>query len=129
MCSVSIGMGERGLTDVDRLLRHSARQAVERLAAERAPVHPSDIALKIFYGYFHVLAVRARREELILMVATSGNCARSRSTHEALRRGAVADRNSGAGRSRAAQPQSVVVSSVGARGPACDRPPDDFATC
>jgi hypothetical protein len=55
--------------DVDRLLRHSARQAVERLAAERAPVHPGDLAVKIIYSHFHVLAVRARREELILMIA------------------------------------------------------------
>jgi hypothetical protein len=62
-------MGERGLTDVDRLLRHSARQAVDRLGAERAPVHPSDVALKIVYSHFHLLAVRARREELILLIA------------------------------------------------------------
>jgi hypothetical protein len=62
-------MGDRALTDVDRLLRHSARQAVERLAAERAPVHPSDLALKVVYSHFHLLAVRARREELILMLA------------------------------------------------------------
>jgi hypothetical protein len=62
-------MAQRALDDVDRLLQHHARLAVERLVALRAPVEPIDLATTIIYDHFHLLVVRARREELILRVA------------------------------------------------------------
>ena len=62
-------MAQRALDDVDRLLQHKARLAVERLVAQRVPLQPGDLAVKIIYDHFHVLAVRARRDELIPRLA------------------------------------------------------------
>ena len=59
-------MGARALNDVDRLLRHCARLAVERRAVRREPVHPDELAMSIVYAHFHLRSVRARRDELIV---------------------------------------------------------------
>jgi hypothetical protein len=54
----------RDVADVCRLLRHNARLAVERLEAEHAPVDPNQLAERIVYEHYHLLAVRAHRAEL-----------------------------------------------------------------
>jgi hypothetical protein len=33
------------------------------------PVHPDELAMSIVYAHFHLLPVRARRDELILSLA------------------------------------------------------------
>jgi hypothetical protein len=59
----------RALTDVDRLLRHAARQAVDGLEAALAPVHPHALAERVIYAHHHLAAVRARRADLIAEIA------------------------------------------------------------
>jgi hypothetical protein len=59
----------RDAADVDRLLRHNARLAVERLEAEHAPVDPGQIAERVVYAHFHLLAVRVHRAELTRAIA------------------------------------------------------------
>lgn len=59
----------RDRADVDRLLRHNARQAVERLEAEHAPVQPELVAERVVYAHFHLPSVRAHRSELIANIA------------------------------------------------------------
>jgi hypothetical protein len=54
----------RDVVDVGRLLRHSARLAVERLESAHASVDPNQIAERIVYAHYHLQAVRAHRAEL-----------------------------------------------------------------
>jgi hypothetical protein len=57
------------MTDVDRLLRYRARQAVEGLTAKLAPVQPQRLAEHIVYAHHHLASVRVRRAELIQRIA------------------------------------------------------------
>jgi hypothetical protein len=59
----------QALTDVDRLLRHAARRAVEGLEAALAPVHPGALAERVIYAHQHLAAVRARHTQLIAEIA------------------------------------------------------------
>jgi len=59
----------RAPVDVDRLLRHAARQEVDRLEQHHAPVEPRPLAERIVYAHHHLVAVRAHRAELILSIA------------------------------------------------------------
>jgi hypothetical protein len=56
-------------TAVDRLLRHAARQSIEVLESVRAPVEAARVAERIVYAHHHLMAVRARRLELIAQIA------------------------------------------------------------
>jgi hypothetical protein len=62
-------MASPSLDDVDRLLRQTARRAVERLATRLEPVHPDELAMSVVYAHFNLLPVRARRDELIVGIA------------------------------------------------------------
>ena len=62
-------MVRRALTDVDRLLRYSAHQAVETLTAEHEPVHPRELAARVVYKHLHVTGVRTRVGDLIVELA------------------------------------------------------------
>lgn len=70
------------LTDVDRLLRHRARQAVEGLAVKLAPVHPRQLAESIVCAHYHLVAVRAQRTELITSIADYVRELRAHAPHE-----------------------------------------------
>jgi hypothetical protein len=59
----------RLLTDIDRLLRHAARNAVEGLEARLEPVHPARLAEHIIDAHCHLMPVRAHRLELVATIA------------------------------------------------------------
>jgi hypothetical protein len=70
------------LSDVDRLLRHRAREAVEGLEVKLAPVHPRQLAESIVCAHFHLSVVRAQRAELIASIADYVRELRARTPHE-----------------------------------------------
>jgi len=57
------------VADIQRLLRHKARQQVEALQDKRAPVNPRAIADRLVYDHNHLELVRAHREELVNDIA------------------------------------------------------------
>ena len=57
------------MTDIDRLLRHAARQSIEGLEAARAPVDPDKVAERVVYAHHHLTSVRAHRAELLVKIA------------------------------------------------------------
>jgi hypothetical protein len=59
----------RAPVDIDRLLRHAARQEVDRLEQHHEPVEPRALAERVVYAHHHLTAVRAHCAELILSVA------------------------------------------------------------
>jgi hypothetical protein len=59
----------RAPADVDRLLRHAARQEVDRLEQRHAPVEPRPLAERVVYAHHHLMAVRAHHAELVLLIA------------------------------------------------------------
>jgi hypothetical protein len=59
----------RAPADVDRLLRYAARQEVDRLEQQHAPVEPGPLAERVVYAHHHLMAVRAHRAELISSIA------------------------------------------------------------
>ena len=61
--------GSRAPADVDRLLRHAARNEVEQLEQQHAPVDPRQLAERVVYAYHHLAAARAHRVELIATIA------------------------------------------------------------
>jgi hypothetical protein len=61
--------GSRAPADVDRLLRHAARNEVEQLEQHHAPVDPRELAERVVYAYHHLAAARAHRVELIATIA------------------------------------------------------------
>jgi len=62
-------MAVRAQTDIERLLRHAARNAVEGLAAKRQPVHPARLAERVVDAHFHLAPVRAHRAEWVAAIA------------------------------------------------------------
>ena len=70
----------RAPADVDRLLRHAARQEVSRLEQHHAPVEPRPLAERVVYAHHHLTAVRAHRAELIATIAD--HIRQLRATHE-----------------------------------------------
>jgi hypothetical protein len=55
----------RALDDIERLLRHKARQMVEALQEKRAPVNPRAIAERLAYDHNHHELVRTHRDQLV----------------------------------------------------------------
>jgi hypothetical protein len=70
----------RAPADVDRLLRHAARQELERLEQHHAPVEPRQLAERVVYAHHHLMVVRAHRAELIATIAD--HIRQLRATHE-----------------------------------------------
>jgi hypothetical protein len=59
----------RAPADVDRLLRHAARQEMDRLEQHHAPVEPRRLAERVVYAHHHLIAVRAHRAELVATIS------------------------------------------------------------
>jgi hypothetical protein len=59
----------RAPADVDRLLRHAARQEVDRLEQDHAPVEPGLLAERVVYAHHHLSAVRAHHAELTATIS------------------------------------------------------------
>src|SRR5437899_2897682 len=62
----------RAPADVDRLLRHAARQEVDRLEQHHEPVEPGPVAERVVYAYHHLTAVRAQLSLARLVIIRLG---------------------------------------------------------